>query len=262
MIEKISTPETEEVQALEQVEGFVTKVWEHPLLDAFTIEHRQKGIAAMETVLKENNLENGFAVLTGSSIWIAKENSDWDFIVYQKNPDTSAPIIQNNERVNIIDIRVAQESAVFYFDRHFDLLVTPDEYIVGNIKLARQIRLLILNKLILDGELNDGWNGELNQARIDKYFSEKIRGWFFLSSEFAPDKMEERYKRVQNNLDIRSDLAQMPKEKYIAEFNKAMNEISPPKISTYWKALQYTNGELHIDKRKASQNISDLEKNN
>lgn len=259
MIENIIDSEIKEKQALDEVESFVTKIWQHPLLDERTIEHRKNGLDEMNKLLQENNLEDSFAVLVGSSIWITTEKSDWDFILYQTNPDTTTHIDVKNPNINIIERRSVQQSAVFEFEKHFDLLVTPDEYIAGNVNLARRVRHLILSKLVLDGHSLEGWKGKQNQARFDNYFRDVIRGWYaFL--DYDHNKAEERTNRVKRHLEERAKLSNMSPEKYYMEFNAALNRIKPPDINTFCDAMQYTKGALNIDVRKSAQNISTLTK--
>src|SRR5260221_13438975 len=79
--------EAEQQAALQEVEKFITRIWEHPLLDEQTRQHRQHGKEVLTKFMYDYGSASSypdkyFGVPFGSTRMITEKGSDYDFDLY------------------------------------------------------------------------------------------------------------------------------------------------------------------------------------
>lgn len=126
---------------LEQVRQFVTKVWEHPLVDEQTRKHRELAKTKLDILLKKFGVDplTYITIPVGSLIWATDEKSDFDYQLALLHKDTLNSIDQKSLRSEL-DREGVNIVKIYNFDEAFQdkvdsiiLLLTPDNYIGGEI---------------------------------------------------------------------------------------------------------------------------------
>jgi len=241
--------------------SFLNKVWRHPLLDEKTIDHRRQFPEKFKLWCQPwgVNPQTVSAVLVGSSLWTTDriehgEGSDWDFILY--GPDGVINALRKSreeKRYNehgqeifadwdIHPDRIYASSDLKELANLAPLLLTPDNFIAGNLELARQYRLKLL-------DMKDPHQKQLNYE-----FDHYMRGW--PSLEFPESRTGDRRERFENVLN-RAATAKAKKlgipivfkdEPFLTKFKElfknAMQKIEVPSLEIYKKTLEQTKGAL------------------
>jgi hypothetical protein len=258
---------------IEQIRQFVTRIWEHPLVDQITREHREQAKTKLAFLLSSYGVDPStfITVPVGSLIWATDSESDFDYqLVFDTRADKHQmlAILANheteiNEALNKEKARVVAnypisadsflESAAFYAN----FLFTPDEYIGGNIELVRKIRLAAVQKMIADDYSDGDWHSVV-ESRFNIFFKK----WDDLSLHLSrmykhpkADPSRDRTKRIEERLEKRASQTHNP-EKYMEAFRKARSNLQMPDFKTYSQAILSSQGELHLLPRFAATGIN------
>ncbi len=234
---------------VQEVQKFVTRMWEHPLLDQKTIQHRQRGKDALATLFSANNLSDlpYVGVPVGSEIWIVDQNSDFDFIVFTphgyKLYAEIGNLIQsvgNNTVVHIINAfdSVLKDGKPLWGD-YISILLTPDEYVLGDAELARQLRHSLVDKLEREQKADALWS-------LATDYGNSFRSW--------PHSTEKRRIRFEKQLRARSERSSKP-HKWQRYFQEAAIALELPPFAVYRDAIRQTNGALHLNPRYKAINL-------
>lgn len=259
---------------LTQVRAFVTRVWEHPLVDEETRRHREQAKTKFSDILQRFGVDpNTFITIpVGSLIWATDNKSDFDYqlvfksmedldklIALTSNQQTCDEMAQalEEEKINIVAnfpctadyfIKSAANCANFLF--------TPDDYIGGNIALAKQLRQEAVEQMINQRYSQSDWEWVVGH-RFDIFF----RKWDDLSLHLSwqyksnkPDIGRERTQRIQERLERRARQTHKPSV-YKVAFEKARNELKLPNFETYSQAIVSSQGELNLLPRFAATGI-------
>ena len=150
------------------------------------------------------------------------------------------------------------------------LLLTPDEYLLGNIDKARALRLKAIEQLAVDPtQLRQSWADEANPETfgvMESFFKIHFKNWAksILIPNHGPmagDKgleltmqaREKRQKRFETNLAERSESAFAPD--WSGKFQDALATLQIPPFEIYAKAFKEQNGALHLSPRFAAQTL-------
>ena len=153
--------------------------------------------------------------------------------------------------LNVGNLEQISEGLLPYFFK--DLFLTPDEYLSGSLELAHKARSEMSAYMLIDGPVN--WEKELK-----RHFDQYYRGWpkskeFSIGDPAGADKWKVRSGRLNSALEARGLQTKMGPENYTTHFNSALNNFTVPSIETYFKALKYSNGAIHIRNSARSQGI-------
>jgi hypothetical protein len=246
---------------LYQVREFVTRVWEHPLLDEQTRRHRYEAKGKLSNVLNDLGFTNDdfIAVPVGSLLWSVDEQSDYDYQLLFSNLETKERyrklhldtfLEQRNIQVIGNPTYANTEEKIILSDSHFaDLLLTPDEYLSGNIQLAGKLRQSILG-LYSEADYLYYWD-----RVVVPLFDGGYRYW-----ELSTDKViekpvkESRFTRFNIALAKRSQQSRVP-SRYHGAFRYARDKLKLPSLKTYTEAMRESNGSLHIHPQFIAQGI-------
>lgn len=237
-----------------RVISFLHNVWNHPLLTEATIQHRRQFPDKFKEWCNVWGIDSQklVAVPVASTLWIVDEQgkSDHDFIFYGFKKDIQPYVDQlplllrahkvDDKRLEVEgDIHPVESLIEPYFlsdSQLVSLLLTPDNFVGGNIKLAAQYRMHILHI----------YNQQSKAIR--EYFDREIKGW---STKTSPAKTGESRKRIvrfektldkrATDLEIRTGFSQ---EEYKKRFSQMLQDIEPPPFSVFTSAIQHTQGKL------------------
>jgi len=142
----------EQLSPVEIVQKYITQMWQHPLLDETTRQHRRRGPKLLTDFAHELEIGDGewYGIPFGSTLWITDEQSDHDYAVYAATLDADTKwkrYFSTNSKEHArkhgkplpdtpLDILSEDD---YRFQPH--LYFTPDDYLVGNVELAQQQRL-------------------------------------------------------------------------------------------------------------------------
>lgn len=266
----ISSPEKVNIRAVEEVGRFVTRIFEHPLVDEQTRKHRETAVNKLEKFAETYGIDksNFFTIPVGSLIWATNKESDFEYIMIFDSQESFAAAMSafnaggedefyqkaKEEKIHILGSSGFLVEDLVPHDNYFDYLFTPDEYIGGNIDLARKARLGIIN--YIDSK---GWDEERWQRRMGVQFDVGIRNWDKndVPMAFRYRAMtlhKDRTSRINERLEKRALLTSNPEE-YKLAFSKARENINVPDFKTYKDAILATNGEVHIFPKYVAQGI-------
>jgi len=240
--------------------AFVTRIWEHPLVDIETRRHRLEAKTKLISVIEANsfNPEKFVTVPVGSIVWNTNENSDYDYLVCassrldaiwldNKCSGYREPLHTDLENENIQLIDKVQYAGHKNKPMDFvNLLFTPDEYLGGNIEIAKKIRLECIEYMELENWSETEWRENISK-RFEIFFSK----WDDVSSKdvlkykgnkYGDNSRDQRIKKV---LQKRAEESRAPR-KYIEAFNKVRGEMTIPTMKSYVDAIRATNGSLNL----------------
>ncbi|MBI4973546.1 hypothetical protein HZC27_02980 [Candidatus Roizmanbacteria bacterium] len=264
------TPLTKEQSppALRQVQEFVTKVWNHPLVDEKTRTHRLEARTKLEKYLDTNNVPQSdyFSVPVGSLLWNTTDSSDYDYVLCLKNkelweklygqhiPTGSTPnksmIGANQLSKQGLDLLAGPEylTGNIENDAYFlkVLLFTPDEFIGGNLELAQKLRLALVEYYVAGGP------SEERQRLLEQYFQIRVN-WekqqkFSELKAGVPTIRQQRFDRVLHEramIATRSKPERDPDD-YKRVFENARKNMHVPSIQTYLEAMRESGGKLSL----------------
>ncbi|MFZ2202582.1 MAG: hypothetical protein WAV56_04285 [Microgenomates group bacterium] len=133
----------ETMKEVDEIRRFVTRVWEHPLVDEVTRRHRKQAKQKLSDILQKHGFdkESFITVPVGSLVWATDEQSDYDYqLIFRSNEDSenAYAIFKKDqlweelkrEKVNVVANFPC--SADFYIENAAhcaNFFFTPDEYI-------------------------------------------------------------------------------------------------------------------------------------
>ncbi|MBI4973748.1 hypothetical protein HZC27_04015 [Candidatus Roizmanbacteria bacterium] len=252
---------------LEQVRKFVTRVWEHPLVDEQTRNHRELAKTRLHDVLNKFGIDpqTYITIPIGSLIWATDEKSDYDYQLVmdsEKNVQKVMNAFSYNEeiikelKINIVGGCLAMKKFINSPSEFACLLFTPDEYIGGSVEMLKNIRLGAINKM-KEGEFNQkDWEYEVG-SNFDFFF--KYWDDLFLDPDFPykqkkNDPRRDRSRRIASRLKQRAFQAHDPK-KYRETFNKVRESLTIPDFRTYIQAINSSYGALNLLPRSVATGI-------
>lgn len=237
-----------------EVAIFHQRAWHHRLVDEKTVEHRRQfpekfAAWCRPWGLKPNSL---VAVLCGSSQWSTNHRgfgsgSDWDFILYGPNKvlepyqaRRARERFWNSHAEQIYDDweihpeAIWNDSELTTVSPLAPLLLTPDNFIAGNLELAHEYRRRLLG-------LTDPSPDEL-QGYFDKY----MKGWPNVT--WPKSRTGNRRERFEKALEVAAKSAGhgIPKveEKFGEKFSERMEGFEPPSLETFRRAVVATSGKF------------------
>lgn len=237
------------------VEKFLHTVWEHSLLNDETRKHRAEGLVKFQQYFIDRHfdLNNIIGLLVGSSLWGIDASSDYDFLTIVKTWEDHkhfTELILHDEMtwphtlhpLNFIGTPsvVEEVTNVEYISRQLvNLLLTPDKFVAGNLKLAQELRLEISSKLSKSAHRDLCWQEV--QKTFQRYFVDWRKDSY--ENEPNPNKRSSRFGRLLN---LRSELSRHP-ERFRQAFEKTMLNIQIPDLATYCAAIQASKGVLSLE---------------
>lgn len=256
----------------EEIAKLVTRIWEHPLLDKGTIAHRSLAKKKLSLILDSMgiNPQSYFTVPVGSLIWAVNRQSDFDYqLVFgtQEEYEAARGIIDANERKFNFKLRLGKvhlmnnmsSDKYIKFGQCHGLLFTPDEYIGGNIELAKATRIKAVAQTTTGGIYPNVW-----EENIRPNFATFFTQWDDTSRELArfgrSISKKDRTKRITDRLRLRAHQSSNP-DLYIKKFYQARKNIIVPDIETYAAAIRQTKGALEINKKYIAEGIVTAGKN-
>ena len=213
--------------------------------------------------------ESFITVPVGSLVWATDEQSDYDYqLIFRSNEDSenAYAIFKKDqlweelkrEKVNVVANFPC--SADFYIENAAhcaNFFFTPDEYIGGNIDLAKELRLKTIQRMDRDNYSQEDWAFVVG-SRFDIFF----RKWDDLSVHLSwryKDKKEDvkrdRTRRIKERLKLRANQTHRPKS-YIEAFRRSRNEMRIPSFETYSRAMNSTHGSLNLVQRFEAMGIN------
>ena len=246
--------------AYHRVAVFTTRVWEHPLIDSSTRNHRAKFSQAAEKIFTQYQIDPHSAILVpvGSTKWIAGRLSDYDVHLFFRSSDTiparlaEPQLIRRVGNIHVVgEVYDSTSSTIGPYPSNaaLALLLSPDDYIYGNLDVAAELRLAAITEIMTHNP-NDI---STSQQIMDSYFDRNFRQW--PNKYQKEDKLTKRGKRFERNLSARARLAKMSNSLYRDAFLKALAGIHPPDLGDYSLGLQYSNGKLAVDRHFVADGI-------
>lgn len=235
--------------SVRQVEQFVTRVWEHSLLTSETRQFRKTALEELASIAENVDVgqEEYVGIPVGSFRWIPNKMSDYDYLLIAiggKALFFNSIDARTNYMIGKCQLHVVNSCRGVLSrptgDIGTQLLLTPDDYIAGNIPAARNLRLSTIQRM-RDLVTEDAWESE------GGIFNEFIRYW----DESSP----KRAMRYHSALQQRANQTHNPR-KWMEQFENAKNNLQLPSFEVYYDALQQTEGALHINPRFVAQGIS------
>lgn len=237
-----------------EVSQFITRVWEHPLVDDRLITFRQDALTLISENMKRHGIEDTeyIGIPVGSFLWAVNDESDIDVHIIQvldEDTQTSDSRFDNSEVAPIDDIHfVSLEDdhvSTYPPTSHLALLLTPDDYLLGNTERAGSLRLELLNMVEKESSQYRFWDSPdsvLKSRQFDRYF----RSWGM--------KEEKRIKRFEEKVTLRSSQTYND-DAWRKGFYRALTNIQVPVFDIYKSALLQTGGKLSLDSQFSSRGI-------
>ncbi|MCL4363998.1 hypothetical protein M1328_02040 [Patescibacteria group bacterium] len=250
-----------------QIRKFVTTIWEHPLVDETTRKHRQLAVKKLTSYLQENGIDpkTFFTIPVGSLVWNTDSDSDFDYLLIVDNDDNLNKIEkivggeENKTRLKKAKIEIMKnypDTAESYIDAPyicFSLFFTPDEYIGGNVEMARKTRLEAIKRFTDIGGTEETWDFHMN-LDFDSFF----RHWEETTVRdkilFKTEK-ESRHERIRYKLEERANQTHNPKS-YREVFLRNREYIKIPHLNDYQNAIISSKGMLNLSLRHIAKGIS------
>jgi hypothetical protein len=252
----------------EQVGKFVTRIWEHPLVDQETRNHRELAKAKLVNILSDFGVDtNSFITIpVGSLIWATDSQSDYDYqLVFGTKEQHRQALDTLKPREKEFFERLKQEKAKVipnfpvYADDFVDppkcanFLFTPDEYIGGNIQLARDLRKKAVERMKYDDYTQSDWEFVVG-SRFEIFFTKWDDLSLHLSWQYKDkkdDAKRDRTRRIEERLKLKSQQSHNP-SLYMKRFNEARQSMHIPDLRTYSEAINSSSGALHISPKYAA----------
>jgi hypothetical protein len=227
----------------QEISRFVTELWEHPLVDQDTKKHRDDFARTSASFFEKYDInpEDAVIIPVGSTLGIATNHSDFDCImVFQDGveiPEKLQPNVAVREEVEKVQVvgSIMTESDVMEYSmgnaQTMVFLITPDDYIFGNKDLAARMRIKVAK--------------ESTDQQIVDYLEKNVKDRFDVDR--LTNQRDKRVRRMDKNLELRSNQAKMPGETYKTAFKEAVRGFKPPNMSIFRKGLECSEGKLTID---------------
>lgn len=253
------------VEVLKQVQDFIKGMWNHELLDEEMIRHRSQGKGKFEQFLQGQKFDQQyfFGLLAGSSLVVTDETSDYDYFVCGSREKLCArffykvhSILEAEEaqpkQTGISDERgklAFVDSECFTLADEFDmlkedelsdrfaaLLITPDEFVAGNLKLAQRTRLKIIRTL----NAMENWKRVTVWKQLKTYITKNYCGWMNENYWGDVDKRRTRFTTVL----AKRFLDEESRRKFLMKFRTYDKHL--PTFEAYSQAMKKSKGALSI----------------
>jgi hypothetical protein len=231
-----------------QVRKFVTNIWNNPLLDRKTVEFRDRAREKLIEFFKRSDikLEGIIAIPYGSMLWDIDDKSDADFKLVLEKGISLANMDIDFLGENNLSISSPIPTPLYLIDGHdiatlLNLIITPDAYLVGNIKLAREIRKTALNNIKEKYILPD-FAQEIMNAEFEIFY----KNWKDLDhtrTVTAKESSRARQPRFERKLDQRANQTYTP-QKWKGAYKRALDNMHLPDMQTLIDCFNETNGQL------------------
>ena len=232
-----------------EVLNFLRRIWFHPLLDEATKKHREGFPKKFGEWCEAYGIETQqvFAVLVGSSQWVCAKGSDHDFFLYGMPKIIDRIIHPSSFEAEVKEARIPSKihaiaavslgSAPSTYFEVAPLLLTPDNFVAGNLNLAAELRRVVL------GSEKPDW------LTVKFYYDKYMRGWPRLVA--GPKSYERRFQRFNRALDNRAkEVAKRTKEgvktRYVEAFKRSLENLKLPSVEVYKEAISQTGGYLSL----------------
>jgi len=227
------------------IDSFVRPIWYHELLTDQTRSLREQAKNGVEDVLVGNHigLDSVIAIPTGGSRWTLEGNDPihYQFLFLEDIPPLDDVRHALNDNWILPRDWDSSERAISHLERSNALkalMITPDNFVVGNVEKARELRLKALKK---------GGKGWWHDGVTD-YVDKKVNIWGKPKSDLDMGKL--RFRRA---LDQRLAGESSPKEWEKGFFERLKNRKTPP-YSDYSHALEQLGGAINCPENR---NIAD-----
>lgn len=253
---ELNTAIKEQQHALMTVRKFVTQIWNHPLVSDDLRKHRTYGKLVFEELLEIKNKPKGFCALPiGSSVWAVDSESDHDYVSFRKNG--LEDLFQTAELSSRNLALLNKITDYFLTSKHWiefiDLLFVPDDFIVGDIPFARDLRLKLVDLIKLKGS-------DILWPTVIKHFNMYYKDWINVANYRTTRvgfKTPGRTRRERYDTLLKQRATQSKaNEKYRDTFERAKSRFTPPSFDNYKKAMNLSNGMLMINPTFNSTSIS------
>ncbi|PIS08676.1 hypothetical protein COT75_05465 [Candidatus Beckwithbacteria bacterium CG10_big_fil_rev_8_21_14_0_10_34_10] len=254
---------TYEHRPIYQVRRFITRVWEHPLVNENTRKHRELAKNRLAEELREVFEKRDLfppktfcTVPVGSLLWLTDEKSDFDYhlVIGEKEDWENTKITGHSwknvgpEQWQIIKKRLhplkIDINSPPMFERSETLLFTPDDLIGGNLKIAQRIRKKTAEEIINSEDKDLIWKRQQNYFK--RYFSQQDKTSGPDGFVKGPKKGRRiRSRRTERALDKQASQSGNP-TKYKKTFMKIKENLTLPDVNTYCLALIENNGALSL----------------
>jgi hypothetical protein len=268
-----SSPEKAEIlqSPLIQVREFVTRVWEHPLVDQPTRNHRKEaGITLADELKAFEYSDDDFLILpVGSVIWTTDDQSDFDYVLIMRNndlekqawedihyfrKDLEVQVVLGAESIDTMPLSMHDQQKIAFENIEIvdftNLFLIPDEYLTGNMQLGYDLRLSVLQRL----------NRSTWEESTREMFDSAYRNWdrVDISQDVVPKarKKGERNQaaRIERQLQRRAQQTHTP-DRYSEAFKKARESIQVPSYEMYVAAMKESKGRLSLLPHFSAQGI-------
>lgn len=234
--------------AVYEIRRFVTNIWNNPLVDEKTRAFREESRAKFLQFFKDNNIpmDKFIAIPYGSLLWVTDDASDADYMLIQKSFNDSVdfrPYYSFLDTIKVAPHTAADVDSVINgpdYKTLLSLIITPDEYLIGNLALAAEIRKTGVNNAL--GQFNRNYA----QARMETTFETSYKNWKDLDRmrwESAKSGSRARMVRYNKALAQRASQTHAP-EKWKKAYEKALEDTWLPDLSVFAQCFNFTGGEL------------------
>lgn len=245
-----------------QVTDFISGVWNHDLLDLRTKELRLQAKDAVEQTLGGYHITNDMyiAIPVKGYVWSLTDTSDYDYRIIANNGEEN---LYNEARkkisnwVHVVDL-VEQDKLIHepknrkpvIHSAAYELLLTPDNFIVGNIQAAQEARLKIVRYLSEPHDGHNYWDGK-NDSLQDHFQAQYIQWGIGKNSKEAKPAPDQDFGKLSKHarFDIllfdRSQQEVNPLQ-WQRDYLKSLQSRKIPSVKVYKHALEESQGALII----------------
>ncbi len=219
------------------IDSFVRPIWYHELLTDETKELLAQSRQDLKNILHKGHIDidNMIAVPSGGARWrLSKQDpTNYQFLFDGDIP----PRDELRHEFNGLWILPREWDSVGHAMKHQDrsnalkaLMITPDQLVVGNMELARRLRLEALKK---GGEVwwNDG---------VAEYVKKKVNKWGTPKDEADISKI--RFERALRDRMSRESNPEVWRENFLIDLESRNDSI--PAFSEYSLALEQLGGAI------------------
>lgn len=262
MVETLITPDTTNISIM-RIRNKIMHIWEHPLVNDETRKHRVKARQNAEVFFSQLGvLDQVVCAPMGSFLWCPDGESDYDMSLITKNFDLfkflniNSNAIKEKTKLHIYPVRFLSNINLIDGFEPFEFLLTPDNYIIGNIGEARELRLKIVNDLAQKDDIENLWNSK--KSLLNRYFNINYRDWSLINNGTpfnVVDRLLHRKKdrcrksRFEKNLDKRAKESNINQDVWKTKYIEALKKFQLPSFEDYRKAVMATDGKLSINTR-------------
>lgn len=259
---EVQLPQEVIFSPVQQVEKFITDVWEHPLVNGDLRTFRQKSLDTIAENMRIHGVlpDQYAAIPAGSFRWAVDSSSDYDYNLidfpeeHEKSRRRVDDPFENAQLAQIADIQFVEVVSLpvllgFYTGTRAAILLTPDDYVAGNKEKVKATRLALLVYIARRGP-DQLWDA--SDSAIRQYFNRFFKNWGEASG--LSTKQSERAGRFADRLSERANQAHNP-ETWKRGFLDALENVRLPSFEIYRNAMEETNGALRLNPRFASVGI-------